>query len=135
MKKNEGTMRRTWAAAAGIAAVALLAPARAHAAPADGGGAADVARLQSDVDRLKQELRDQRQLIFQLMSAEQQRYDVILKYLQGGGGEGAPAFPPPPSPSSLSKPAAEGEGRGRRVVVARIGDRLRSCPHRRPADR
>ena len=66
-----------------------------------------MARLQADVDRFKQELRDQRQLIFQLMQAEQQRYDIILKYLQAGGGpgEGAPPIPPPPSPGSLSKPA------------------------------
>ncbi len=47
---------------------------------------ADVARLQADVDRLKQEVRDQRQLILQLMQAEQQRYDIVLKYLQAGGG-------------------------------------------------
>src|SRR3954454_17512214 len=51
----------------------LLAPARSMAAPAD---AADVARLQGEVDRLKQDLASQRQLILQLMQAEQQRYDV-----------------------------------------------------------
>jgi plastocyanin len=65
--------------------------------------AADVARLQTEVERLKQELADQRQLILQLMSAEQQRYDVVLKMLRTGGGAGAdvPPLPPPPSPSSL----------------------------------
>src|SRR3954468_9345829 len=71
----------------------------ANAAPA-----ADVARLQGDVDRLKQELAAQRQLILQLMQAEQQRYDVVLKYLQAGGapsGDVSSAFPPPPSPSSI----------------------------------
>jgi plastocyanin len=125
--KNEGIMTMTWAKrgkwGSTVCVVALaFAPALAHAAPADGGGSADVTRLQSDVERLKQELRDQRQLIFQLMSAEQQRYDVILKYLQGGGGsaEGAPAFPPPPSPSALSKPSA-GEGEGKEAGSASSG--------------
>ena len=51
--------------------------------------AADVARLQGEIDRLKQELADQRQLILQLMQAEQQRYDVVLKILRAGGGAGA----------------------------------------------
>ena len=50
--------------------------------------AADVARLQTEIERLKQELADQRQLILQLMQAEQQRYDVVLKMLRSGGGAG-----------------------------------------------
>src|SRR6266511_3035764 len=49
---------------------------------------AEVARLQAEVDRLKQEVREQRQLILQLMQAEQQRYDAVLKYLQTIGGAG-----------------------------------------------
>jgi plastocyanin len=66
--------------------------------------AVDVARLQTEVEHLKQELADQRQLILQLMQAEQQRYDVVIKMLRSGGGAGAdvPPLPPPPSPSSLS---------------------------------
>jgi plastocyanin len=86
-----------WAALGALA----LAPASVVAAPAE---SADVTRLQNDVERLKQELAAQRQLILQLMQAEQQRYDVVLKYLQAGGSPGADvssAFPPPPSPSSV----------------------------------
>jgi plastocyanin len=86
-----------WAALCALA----LAPASVVAAPAD---SADVTRLQNDVERLKQELAAQRQLILQLMQAEQQRYDVVLKYLQAGGAPSADvssAFPPPPSPSSV----------------------------------
>ena len=99
-----------WAA---LCAVALgAAPVKAaDAAPAD------VARLQAEIDRLKQELAAQRQLILQLMQAEQQRYDVVLKYLQAGAAPGAdapPALPPPPSPSPSSslapKSGAPGEG-------------------------
>jgi plastocyanin len=98
------TVRAFLALALG-ATVVMGAPSAARAAPDGGGTTADVARLAGDVDRLKQELRDQRQLIFQLMQAEQQRYEVILKYLQAGGapGEGIAAIPPPPSPASLSK--------------------------------
>src|SRR6478609_8133539 len=74
--------------------------------------AADVARLQNEVERLKQELADQRQLILQLMQAEQQRYDVVLKMLRAGGGAGAdlPALPPPPSPSAMMPRNAAGAG-------------------------
>jgi len=65
--------------------------------------AVDVARLQNEVEHLKQELADQRQLILQLMQAEQQRYDVVIKMLRSGGaGADVPPLPAPPSPSSLS---------------------------------
>src|SRR5689334_4913826 len=91
-----------WAAACAL----VLAPLPATAA---GDTAADVARLQGEVDRLKQEVADQRQLILQLMQAEQQRYDVILKYLRSGGGAGADAssLPPPPSPSAMTPKSGE----------------------------
>jgi len=91
----------------------VMAPASASAAPAD---SADVARLQGEVDRLKQDLAAQRQLIFQLMQSEQQRYDVLLKYLQAGGGSGgdvSSAFPPPPSPSSVMPKGSAGGDSGK----------------------
>ena len=105
------TMGRVTALVA--AAIIGGAPVVARAADASA-GPTEVARLQGDVDRLKQELRDQRQLIFQLMQAEQQRYDIILKYLQAGGGPpAASAIPPPPSPSTLPKAAAGGAPEGK----------------------
>jgi plastocyanin len=113
-----------WAA---LCAVAMgSAPVKAaDAAPAD------VARLQGEIDRLKQELAAQRQLILQLMQAEQQRYDVVLKYLQAGGAPSADpslALPPPPSPSSVAPKsgaageggAAGGGGSGAAVVTGRV---------------
>jgi len=63
----------------------------------------EVARLQAEVARLAQEQREQRALIFQLMQADQQRYDLLLKFLQSGGA-GNPAGPVPPLPS-LAPPA------------------------------
>ena len=106
-QKTMGRGAAPVAAALVVLTLAGGAPAAARAADASA-GAAEVARLQGDIDRLKQELRDQRQLIFSLMQAEQQRYDIILKYLQAGGGPGSSggpsAIPPPPSPSTLAKP-------------------------------
>ena len=91
------------------AAALALSPARVAALPADAPAPtaatpADVARLQGEIDRLKQELAAQRQLILQLMQAEQQRYDVVLKYLQTGGAPpGDPAaLLAPPSPASAA---------------------------------
>ena len=84
-----------WAAACALA----LVPDPVGAATDTG---ADVARLQTEVEHLKQELADQRQLILQLMQAEQQRYDVVIKMLRSGGGADVPPLPPPPSPSSMS---------------------------------
>ena len=99
-----------------------LAPARATALPADATPAAaaastaDVARLQGEIDRLKQELAAQRQLILQLMQAEQQRYDVVLKYLQTGGGTAggdvSSLLPPPPSAASVGDKSAGSAGSG-----------------------
>jgi plastocyanin len=93
------------------ASMLVSAPLRA----ADAAPAADVARLQGELDRVKQELAAQRQLILQLMQAEQQRYDVVLKYLQAGGAPGADvssAFPPPPSPSAVMPRTGGGAGDG-----------------------
>jgi len=85
-----------WAAAACALALApMTVMAAGEATPGD------VARLQGEIDRLKQELADQRQLILQLMQAEQQRYDVVLKYLRAGGAGDTSALPPPPSPSAV----------------------------------
>jgi len=84
-----------WAAACALALAPMTVMAAGEATPGD------VARLQGEIDRLKQELADQRQLILQLMQAEQQRYDVVLKYLRAGGAGDTSALPPPPSPSAV----------------------------------
>jgi plastocyanin len=97
----------------GWAVVCALAVGSAPARAAEP-TAADVARMQAEIDRLKQEVAAQRQLILQLMQAEQQRYDVILKFLQTGGaapGADLSALPPLPSAASVTpKSGASGEG-------------------------
>jgi len=54
----------------------------AKAEPRSPPSVADFARLEGDLARVQQELRDQRQLILQLM----QMHDALLKYVQLGGG-------------------------------------------------
>jgi plastocyanin len=75
----------------------------------------DVAALQADVVRLQQELREQKQLLLQLMQVDQQRYDMLLQIIRtnAAGGplpvSGMPALPgaPPPKPSESTSEAAE----------------------------
>jgi len=58
----------------------------------------------AEFQKLQTEVRDQRQLIIQLMQSEQQRYDTLLKLLQMNGGTpgdraaAAAAAPPPGVP-------------------------------------
>ena len=79
-----------------------LAPRAAWAEPTD-----DVGRLQGEVNRLKQDVQSQRQLILQLMQVEQQHYDMLLKFLNSGGGDGmGMAMPGNPAPSALALPGA-----------------------------
>jgi plastocyanin len=93
-------------------AVDLNAPAPNASGPNASG---DIGRLTADVNRLKQELRDQRQLILQLMQMDQQRYDVLLRYLQSGGApgnvgaSGIPGLPAPPAlPGGVAGASAGG---------------------------
>jgi plastocyanin len=111
MSSDAPLLRRLGLLALTVACALALAPGRAWGAdPGPAPTAADVARLQGEVDRLKQDVRDQRELILQLMQAEQQRYDIILKVLRAGGG-GEAAIPPPPSPASAMQKGASGEAK------------------------
>jgi plastocyanin len=91
-----------------LALTSAAAPAAAAEPPPT-----ETARLQGEIDRLKQELADQRQLILQLMQAEQQRYEVVLKLLRASGVPGADlsaALPPPPSVPATSMAPKSGAG-------------------------
>lgn len=96
-----------------LAPAATLSPALAQpagaTAPGPGASGAEVARLQAEVARLDKELREQKQLLLQVMQADQQRYDVMLQLvrsLQSGGGLGAgaalPALPAIPGAAGAS---------------------------------
>ena len=92
-----GRIRPTRLSLGGFA-VALLTcgfVTNASAAPHGAPTGADFAKLQDELARVQQELRDQRQLILQLM----QMHDALLKYVQLGGAAPAGARPPAPSPA------------------------------------
>jgi plastocyanin len=57
----------------------------------------------SELARVQQEVRDLRQMLIQAMQVEQQHYDLLLKLVQTGNGEGAGPAPlgaPPSTPGS-----------------------------------
>src|SRR6185436_12142302 len=71
----------------------------------------------AEFQKLQAEVRDQRQLIIQLIQSEQQRYDMLLKLLQTGGGPSgeraaaaAAAAPAVGAPPATSAPASRGVG-------------------------
>jgi plastocyanin len=76
------------------AALALILAANA-AAP----GAPDLANLQAEVARLQQEMREQKQLMLQLMQVDQQRYDMLLQIIRSSQGGSPPVGALPSMPS------------------------------------
>lgn len=64
--------------------------------------ATELSRVQADIVLMKQEMREQRQLILQLM----QMHDALLKYMTSGGAAAAPpaASHLPPSPAVPTAP-------------------------------
>src|SRR5262245_46615290 len=69
-------------------------PVRAADRAADDEGKASAAPTRAEFAKLQVEVREQRQLIIQILQNEQQRYDMLLKLLQsqqGSGGTLAPA--------------------------------------------
>jgi plastocyanin len=83
------------------AALALMVAAANAAAP----GAPDLATLQAEVARLQQDVREQKQLMLQLMQVDQQRYDMLLQIIRSSQG-GAPPVGSLPSMPSLPGTAA-----------------------------
>ena len=90
-----------------------LAPGPAAAQPP--ASPAEVARLQAEVARLDRELREQKQLLLQLMQADQQRYDMVLQMMRSatpsaGAGAAGAALPLPtaarPEAAAGNAPAA-----------------------------
>jgi plastocyanin len=71
-----------------------------------GPSSADFGRLQAEVTRLQQDLREQKQLILNIMQSEQQRYDLLLQLLRNMSAQGAtvPSLPPLPGPAVVPAP-------------------------------
>src|SRR6476646_7122807 len=65
------------------------------------------APTRAEFSKLQAEVRDQRQLIIQMLQAEQQRYDMLLRLIQGQtSGVPAPGAAAPSSSAAASAPAA-----------------------------
>ena len=97
-------VRRSFILVLGLVLVARL-PAAALAA-ASGDSAADYNRLAADVARLQQDLREQRQLVLQLMEMQ----NALLRYLQSGGASAGslPSMPAPGGPASAGREQSTG---------------------------
>ena len=96
--------------ASGHAAEAQIARAqdpRTRACTAGSDGGAD----HGPVSKLQNEVREQRQLIVEMLQSEQQRYDMLLKLLRAGGGAAPPDVMPHPSPRRRRQLDQSGGGR------------------------
>ena len=118
----EKTSRPIWTGIlSGLLIVQLAAPAWAQngqggseaKAPEGPPTRAEFAKLQNDV-------REQRQLIIQMMQTEQQRYDMLLRLLQGqGGGTPLPGVAAAPAPvPSEAAPEAASEKQAKKSTAA-----------------
>ena len=80
----------------------------------------------AEFQQLQNEVREQRQLIIQLMQTEQQRYDMLLRLMQGQGGAGGHAATPAPPTApegdrSRTAGTAAGSARSERPEGTRPG--------------
>ena len=108
MRNRKGIVFLSAALFAGLARFGVAAPTTEPVPPS----AVDFGRIESELGRLQQEVREQRQLIFQLM----QMHDALLKYLQLGGAGGPSASTPPP-PSMPGVPPGTSAGKAPETVV------------------
>jgi plastocyanin len=86
--------------------LALGLAAAAHPGPARAADAKDrPPPTAADFARLEKEVADQRQLIIQMMQVEQERYDILLKFVQTQAAARGPAGPAaPPSAAAMAEP-------------------------------
>jgi plastocyanin len=98
MRKTSKPIR--WGILSALLCAELAVPGWARAQ--DGGKAPEGPPTRAEFNKLQSDVREQRQLIIQMMQTEQQRYDMLLRLLQGQGG-GTPV------PGLSAAPAAPGE--------------------------
>jgi plastocyanin len=84
-----------------VITVALALVLAANAAPPP---ATDLPTLAAEVARLQHELREQKQLLLQLMQVDQQRYDMLLQIIRSQQGGQPTAMPAIPSLPGLPRP-------------------------------
>jgi plastocyanin len=92
-----------WGILGGLLCAELVAP--TWAAAQDGGKPPEGPPTRAEVTKLQNDVREQRQLIIQMMQTEQQRYDMLLRLLQGQGG-GTPVPGLSAAPTTAPEPSA-----------------------------
>ncbi|HEY4187933.1 MAG TPA: carboxypeptidase regulatory-like domain-containing protein [Polyangia bacterium] len=110
--------------AVGAAVTIFAAGARGQNSKGDARGASDgdsAAPSRVEFSRLQTEVREQKQLILDMLQAEQQRYEMLLKIIRAqGGGASMDSLPPMPT-FGASAPAAPAEkaerGHGSAAIV------------------
>lgn len=100
----------------GVALVQLALPAFAQ----NGDKAPEGPVTRAEFTKLQTDVREQRQLIIQMLQTEQQRYDMLLHLLQGQGG-GTPM-------AGLSAPAATGEAAPADAAHDKMGKKPSAAP-------
>jgi plastocyanin len=106
----------------GMALVQLALPAFAQ----NGDKALEGPVTRAEFTKLQSDVREQRQLIIQMLQTEQQRYDMLLHLLQGQGG-GTPM-------PGLSAPAATSEPAPGDAAANKVGKKV-SVPSAAPSER
>ncbi|HEY6477388.1 MAG TPA: hypothetical protein VI456_12470 [Polyangia bacterium] len=92
----------------GILSALLVAELAVPAAAQDGGKPSEGPPTRAELTKLQSDVREQRQLIIQMMQTEQQRYDMLLRLLQGeGGGTPVPGLSAAPAPAPGEAPTPE----------------------------
>jgi len=96
-----------------IAAAALVVLGGTVARADEGSASGKPGPTAAEFARLQAEVREQRQLIIQMMQVEQQRYDMLLRLLQTGGqlppsASLPPSVTPPPGTTATSPPTGTG---------------------------
>ena len=113
MNQVKNILRGALGALVAVGVVEIALPARAQDPPASG------SPTMAEFNKLKDEVREQRQLILQILQNEQSRYDMLLKLIGAQGGQAA-ARPADEAPMPVSgEPAtasAAGGGRSRQAA-------------------
>ncbi|HZL20725.1 MAG TPA: hypothetical protein VFG23_23530 [Polyangia bacterium] len=76
----------------------------------------------AEFNKLQNDVREQRQLIIQMLQTEQQRYDMLLHLMQGQGG-GTPLVGAPGAPEPAETPAAADKPAKKSPAVAAVDHR------------
>jgi plastocyanin len=98
----------------GLALAGTALPARAQ----DNNKAPEGPPTRAELTKLQNDVREQRQLIIEMLQTEQQRYDMLLHLLQGqGGGTPIAGLPPASAPADASSLGAA-HGPGKKVASA-----------------